>query len=133
MFLITWAISIGAVIQRNHRNAGLFFLNWVLIVNMLYVLVLGTLIWVFTLHELDNFHKVYSEQAPATRIAFQDMVRCKISILPLTKFCQSLNVVVTLTTQIWSRLVALFVLIRRLLPRPDPSVGHQLHLQPMTP
>lgn len=76
MFLVTWAISIGAVIQRNHFTAGLFFLNWVLILNMFYVLVLGTLIWFYTLHELNNFHQVYSEQTPATRIAFQDMFKC---------------------------------------------------------
>jgi len=76
MFLVTWAISIGAIIQRNHLNAGLFFLNWVLVVNMLYVLILGTLLWAFTLHELDNFHQVYSKQTPATRVAFQDMFKC---------------------------------------------------------
>lgn len=75
-FLVTWAISIGAVIQRNHITMGLVFLNWVLIANMFYVLVLGSLIWVFTLHELDNFHQVYSQQTTVTRIAFQDMFKC---------------------------------------------------------
>lgn len=74
LFLVTWVISIGAVIQKNHVTVGLICLNVVLLLDMLYVLVLGSLIWVLTLHELVNFHQIYSEQTPAIRIAIQDMV-----------------------------------------------------------
>jgi len=76
LFLVTWVISIAAVIQKNHVTAGLIFLNVILVIDMLYVLFLGSLIWVYTLHELNNFHQVYSEQTPATRIAVQDMFKC---------------------------------------------------------
>lgn len=68
------------MIQKNHVTAGLIFLNVVLIIDMLYVLFLGSLIWVYTLHELNNFHQVYSEQTPATRIAVQDMVSSSICL-----------------------------------------------------
>jgi len=76
IFLVTWAMSIGAVIQRNHITMGLVILNWVLLIDMVYVLFLGSSVWVITLHELVNFHNVYSEQTPATRIAVQDMFNC---------------------------------------------------------
>lgn len=76
VLLVAWVVSIGAVIQRNHITAGLVLLNWVLIIDMLYVLFLGSFIWVYTLHELNNFHQVFAAQTPATRIAIQDMFHC---------------------------------------------------------
>jgi len=76
LFIATWIMSVGAIIQRNHVTMGLVFLNWSLIIDMAYLLALGTIIWVFTLHELVNFHKAYSEQTPAARIAIQDMFHC---------------------------------------------------------
>jgi len=76
LFLVTWVISIGAVIQRNHITMGLVILNWTLLIDMAYVLFLGTSIWFFTLHELDNFHKAFSDQTPQARIAIQDMFKC---------------------------------------------------------
>jgi len=75
-FLVTWAVSVGAVIQKNHVTIGLTVLNWLLIGNMVYVTVAGTVIWFFTLRERDNFRKIWSEQTPSTRIAVQDMFQC---------------------------------------------------------
>jgi len=76
LFLLTWAFSIAAVVQRNHITIGLVILNWVLLVDMVYTLVLGTSIWFSTLTLLDTFHQVYSEQTPDARIAIQDMFNC---------------------------------------------------------
>jgi len=75
-FLVTWAVSIGAVIQRNHVNIGLVILNWTLLIDMAFVLFVGSSIWYFTLHELANFHQVYSEQTPEARTLVQDMFKC---------------------------------------------------------
>src|SRR5882757_6045862 len=63
---------------------GLVILNWTLLVDMVYVLFLGSSIWFYTLHELDNFHKAYSEQTPGARIAIQDMVSVHATYLLFT-------------------------------------------------
>ena len=73
-FLVTWAVSVGAVIQKNHTTGGLVLLNWLLIADIIYLTVAGTVIWFFTLRLRDNFRTVWSEQTPSTRIAIQDMV-----------------------------------------------------------
>jgi len=75
-FLVTWAFSIGAVIQRNHITGGLALLNWLLILDMGYLNVAGTVIWFFTLRLRDNFRAIWSEQSPGTRIVIQDMFKC---------------------------------------------------------
>jgi hypothetical protein len=75
-FLVTWVVSVGAVIQKNHITGGLVLLNWLLIVDMLYLTVAGTVIWFFTLRMRDSFRTVWSEQTPSTRIAIQDMFKC---------------------------------------------------------
>jgi len=75
-FLVTWAFSIGAVIQRNHVTGGLALLNWLLVLDMGYLNVAGTVIWFFTLRLRDNFRAIWSEQSPGTRIVIQDMFKC---------------------------------------------------------
>ncbi|KAF9792231.1 tetraspanin Pls1 family [Thelephora terrestris] len=75
-FLVTWAFSIGAVIQKNHITIGLALLNWILIVAMLYLTAAGSVIWFFTLRIRNNFHTRWSQQTPSTRIAIQDMFKC---------------------------------------------------------
>jgi len=75
-FLVTWAFSIGAVIQRDHITSGLVFLNWLLIVAMVYLTAAGSVIWFFTLRLRNNFHTRWSQQTPSTRIAIQDMFEC---------------------------------------------------------
>jgi hypothetical protein len=75
-FLVTWVVSVGAVIQKNHVTGGLVLLNWLLIADMLYLTVAGTVIWFFTLRMRDNFHTIWSEQTPSTRITIQDMFKC---------------------------------------------------------
>lgn len=50
------------------------FLNWLLIVAMLYLTAAGSVIWFFTLRLRNNFHTRWAQQTPITRIAIQDMV-----------------------------------------------------------
>ncbi|KDQ60601.1 hypothetical protein JAAARDRAFT_554762 [Jaapia argillacea MUCL 33604] len=74
--LITFAISVGAIVQRNHVTIGLVMLNWVLIMDAIGIVIIGTFVWYFTLQERANYHQVFSEQSAATRIAIQDMLQC---------------------------------------------------------
>jgi hypothetical protein len=73
-FLITTALSIGAIIQRNHVTIGLVVLNWVLISDAIIVLVVGTFVWFYTLRERAEYHVKYVNLQPSQRIAIQDMV-----------------------------------------------------------
>jgi hypothetical protein len=70
--LITFIISIGAIIQRNHITIGLVLLNYALLVDAIGILVIGTTIWFSTLQERAHFHKWWLDASPAIRIAIQD-------------------------------------------------------------
>lgn len=72
--IVTFAISIGAIVQRNHITIGLVILNWTLILDALGIVVIGTFVWFMTLRERDNFHQVFAAQTPQGRIAIQDKV-----------------------------------------------------------
>jgi len=74
--IVTFAISIGAIVQRNHVTLGLVLLNWTLIIDALAIVVIGTFIWFMTLRERDNFHNVFAAQTPEARIAIQDKLKC---------------------------------------------------------
>ena len=123
-FLVTWAFSIGAVIQKNHVTIGLVLLNWMLIVAMLYLTAAGSVIWFFTLRLRNNFHTRWAEQTPTTRIAIQDMVRWHppVGCIRLIFFLSSSNVVVTSTEQILLRWAEHSVPIPTLSPRLNRSV-----------
>ena len=73
-FLITTALSVAAIIQRNHVTIGLVLLNWVLISDAIIVLVVGTFVWFYTLRELAEYHVKYAQLQPSQRITVQDMV-----------------------------------------------------------
>jgi Na+/H+ antiporter NhaA len=73
-FLITGALSVAAIIQRNHVIIGLVILNWVLIADAIIVLVVGTFVWFYTLRERSEFHTLYAKMQPSQRITIQDRV-----------------------------------------------------------
>jgi Na+/H+ antiporter NhaA len=77
-FLITTALSIGAIIQRNHVTIGLVLLNWVLISDAIIVLVVGSFVWFYTLRERAEYHVKYARLQPSQVIAVQDMVSYNI-------------------------------------------------------
>jgi len=74
--LVTFAVSIGAIVQRNHVTIGLVLLNWLLVVDTIVVLVIGTLIWFYTLQERANYHEVWVNESRDTRLALQDKLQC---------------------------------------------------------
>ena len=80
--LITFIISIGAIIQRNHVTIGLVLLNYALLVDAMGILVIGTFIWFSTLQERAEFHRFWVGTSPATKIALQDMAGSLPNMLP---------------------------------------------------
>jgi len=74
--LITSALSVGAIIQRNHVIIGFVILNWVLIADAVIVLVVGTIMWFYSLRERADFHGKYATLQPSQRITVQDMFNC---------------------------------------------------------
>jgi len=74
--LVTFAISIGAIVQRNHVTIGLVILNYILIVDAIGILIVGTFIWFYTLMERNNFHDYWEQASRETRISLQDRLKC---------------------------------------------------------
>ncbi|KII88922.1 hypothetical protein PLICRDRAFT_175173 [Plicaturopsis crispa FD-325 SS-3] len=74
--LISFAFSIGAIVQRNHVTLGLVILNWILIVDALGIVIIGTFVWFFTLQERNNYHAKFLEASTAQQIAIQDKLNC---------------------------------------------------------
>ncbi|KAG6833488.1 hypothetical protein H0H87_006060 [Tephrocybe sp. NHM501043] len=70
--LFTFAISIGAIIQKNHVTIGLVILNYTLLIDALGIVVIGTFIWFFTLQERNSFHVIWEAAGRDTRIKLQD-------------------------------------------------------------
>ncbi|KAH8102912.1 tetraspanin [Cristinia sonorae] len=74
--LVTFAISIGAIVQRNHVTIGLVLLNWALVLDFIAVVVVGTYIWFFTLQERNNFFARFNAATPDVRVQLQDRFQC---------------------------------------------------------
>jgi len=74
--IVTFVISVGAIIQRNHVTIGLVILNYALLMDAIGILVIGTFVWFFTLQERANFHKLWLNATPATRLTLQDKFEC---------------------------------------------------------
>ncbi|TBU28899.1 tetraspanin [Dichomitus squalens] len=76
VLLFTFAVSIGAIVQKNHVTIGLVFLNWFLVLDALVILIVGTIIWFYSTQQRANYFKVFQAASPATRIALQDKYQC---------------------------------------------------------
>jgi len=74
--LITFAISIGGIVQRNHITIGLVILNWSLILDALGIVGIGTYVWIYTLRERNNYRGVFSQLSTQNKIAIQDSLKC---------------------------------------------------------
>lgn len=81
MFLVTWLISIAGILQQNHVTVGLVMTNWALILDAIGVLIIGTMVWIYTLEPTKNFLQEWEAASPATRQALQDKVS-RIYFLP---------------------------------------------------
>ncbi|KAJ7684725.1 tetraspanin [Mycena polygramma] len=72
----TFLISIGAVVQRNHITVGFVILNWFLIVDAIIVIVVGSMIWFFSLRQRNEFQLKWTALPAADRITLQDEFKC---------------------------------------------------------
>lgn len=82
IYIISWLISIPAFIsskRRSGRKANTTLLasfNWTLVLAALVTLVIGLVIWFFTLRERSEFLKVWNEQSVETQVYLQDTLQC---------------------------------------------------------
>lgn len=74
--LLTFGVSVFAIIQANHVTIGLVILNWMLVVDALGIVIIGTFVWFFTLQERNNFHKIFAGLSPGDRTKVQDHFKC---------------------------------------------------------
>lgn len=117
--LVTFAISLGAIVQASHVTAGLRVLNWVLVLDALGTVIVGTFVWYFTLEERANFHKVYSDLSPETRIKVQDQVRCNLLRLGFNSVSVFSSSAADITTQpTWQKSEDRFAYLRNSSPLP---------------
>lgn len=83
--LVTFVISVAAIIQRNHVTIGLVILNYVLVADVFAIGIIGSFIWFYTLRERNNFHIAWAAATPATRLFLQDHV-CILSYAFLYRY-----------------------------------------------
>jgi len=76
LYLVSFAIAIGAIVQPAHVTVGLIALNWTLVLDAVVTLIIGTIIWFSTLKERNNFHQAFSQQGQDTRQGLQDLLKC---------------------------------------------------------
>ncbi|KAK2467072.1 hypothetical protein APHAL10511_001330 [Amanita phalloides] len=106
--LITFAISIAGIIQRNHVNIGLIILNYVLVLDALAIIIIGTAVWWLTLEERNYFHNSWLGASTNSRIFLQDKFKCcgyfngTDGVVIGGNFCTSPNFVNSLSTTVVS-------------------------------
>jgi len=74
--LVTFMVSICAIVQKNHVTIGLVVFNYVLLIQALIVLVVGTYIWFPTLKERSVFSRAWDALSDQDRITLQDRFSC---------------------------------------------------------
>ncbi|KAI0713257.1 tetraspanin [Earliella scabrosa] len=74
--LVTFFVSVFAIVQKNHVTTGLVILNWLLVLDALVILIVGTIIWFFSLQQRDNYLPVYQALTRDKRIEIQDKFSC---------------------------------------------------------
>jgi len=74
--LITFVFSIGAIVQPNHVTRPLALLNWLLILDTLGVVIVGTMVWWATLQERKNFAMAFDAASNQTRLIIQNQLQC---------------------------------------------------------
>lgn len=75
-YLVTFVLSVGAIIQPTHVTIGLVILNWTLLGDAVMTLLVGTFIWFFTLRERADFAKLFDSASEEVRQTVQDTLQC---------------------------------------------------------
>lgn len=74
ILLVSWLISVGALVSPNNSVTGFVILNWALVIDSISILVVGTILWFYTQKIQDNYLAVWEAQSSTTKIAVQDLV-----------------------------------------------------------
>jgi len=74
--LVTFGISIAAIIQRNHVTFPLIVLNYALLADAIGIVVVGTFVWFYTLRERANFYELWKLATRDERLFLQDKFKC---------------------------------------------------------
>jgi len=74
--LVTFVVSVFAVVQPGHVTFGFVMLNYALLFDATAIVVIGTFVWFFTLRIRDNFSILWQAASPDTRIFLQDSLQC---------------------------------------------------------
>lgn len=75
-YIVSFVISVGAVIQPAHVTTGLVVLNWALLCDAIITLIVGSIIWFYTLRERNNFAKVFYGSSDDILQKVQDQLQC---------------------------------------------------------
>jgi len=76
LFVVSWIISVAGILQRNHVTLPLMVTNWILLADVAATLVIGCIVWDYTLTPTKNFLKVWEASGPATQQALPDSLHC---------------------------------------------------------
>jgi len=76
MLEISFFISLFAITQRKPLTTGLKVLNWSLVLDSVAILIVGYIIWFYSLREPANYQRVWLKQTTQTQIALQDEFQC---------------------------------------------------------
>ncbi|KAG9097719.1 phospholipid scramblase 1 [Ceratobasidium sp. 370] len=76
MFAITFVISIAAILTPKATTGGLKALNWTLIADSAATIIIGSIVWFFTLQERKNFSEVWGQQSTETLGRIQERFQC---------------------------------------------------------
>lgn len=74
VLLASWIVSIIAVLSPTATVTGFVVLNWMLIMDVIAILVVGTSLWFYTLHIEDNYLAVWTSLPDASKLAVQNKV-----------------------------------------------------------
>lgn len=75
-YSVTVLVALFGIIQRNHILRPLMFLTWVLLVDAIGTVAIGTMIWFFTLKEEDNYGARFFGTTENIRQQLQDEFSC---------------------------------------------------------
>jgi hypothetical protein len=76
LYAVTFVVSVGAIVQRNHVTIGLIVLNWLLIFDTAFTVLFASVLWFRTLQEQVNFEKVWIDAPAQARLTLQDEWKC---------------------------------------------------------
>lgn len=82
MIEIAFFISLFAITQRKPHTSGFRALNWALIADSIAIIVVGSIVWYYTLEERAEYQEVWLQQTTSIRIQLQDKV-CSMHFFPL--------------------------------------------------